>query len=248
MPESKPKGEEEMKKVQGRRFINKILMNIGTFGAKEILAPVAAGLLAILSLNQINTYISGKSGIETVKKEMLTVKDQIKIIRDRQKQMGGPLPEWWDRVIIKGDITSSVNALELKLKTLEAKKATFENTAEYIKPYWDFVMFGLFFAVYIGYMREWIGKILDSYESNWREKGVVHSTNEALLQVHKKLTALEDKILSQTEKIDQVAGDSQVSSESTKQALDHYRRELNENIAILKEIVEQVPEDKLPRK
>jgi hypothetical protein len=45
-----------------------------------------------------------------------------------------------------------------------------------------------------------------------------------------------------------VAGDSQVSSESTKQALDHYRRELNENIAILKEIVEQVPEDKLPRK
>ncbi len=234
MKETKPDviKKDSAPQIKARTFSEKFFRGIVTLTGKEIFVPIVAGLISYGGTELIDNYIHTNHGVPAIEKDMAKINEQIKVIRDRQKNMGGPIPEWWDRVVVKGNITSSVNALELKLRTLETKKAATSSAAEAIKPYWDFLIFGLLFTLTVGYIREFVGTLLDKLDTNWREKKIVNETNKALLEIYSKLAALEKSISELTEKI------------TEKTDLEALKGQFEKTLEEVKAEVEKLPEDK----
>jgi hypothetical protein len=173
--------------ISGRNMSEKIIRRIGELAFKEIAAPIIALALAYAGGNYVNKRIQTWGGADTVNSDITDTKTKIEHIRQRQKNMGGPIPEWWDRVVVKGNITSSVNALEAKLKLLEAKKVSVESIGSLVE---ILVIFILFVGL-ISYTREYIEALLSSRNKNWRESKIVDETNLELLSLHERILKLE---------------------------------------------------------
>jgi uncharacterized protein (DUF2164 family) len=182
--------ETQIPKVKGRSGLEKVGRSFRDLLVKEILAFTTAGLLAYGTTELGANYLFG--GIKsnaTLEQQIKDVKNKIKAIEDRQKEKG-IVPEWYDRVLKKGELTSSVNALRLQLKTLEAKKIT----GDAINTLFEYIAFSLSFLFFLGYLRSGIEKILDKRELNWREKAIVDSSNQVIYDLYRKIEALEHKL------------------------------------------------------
>lgn len=189
MKEPQPPSPTSAPKISPRTSTEKITRGIFEFALKELGGPIAAAALSWLATAQITNYIDNQIGAPAIEKKIIATETEIKDIRKRQEEMG-KIPEWFDRVIRQRQLTSSVNALEVKLKALQASKSS----AEGVKPYLDFLVFGIIFSILVGYTRQWIEKILDAKNKNWRERKIVDEVNESLILLHERITEIELKL------------------------------------------------------
>lgn len=206
--------------INAKTFGEKMGRGLGEFAAKEISAPFIALILAYGGSTYISTKISNWGGSEATVVSIADTKDKISEIRKQQNKKG-IVPEWWDRVVVGGNITSSVNALEAKLKALEAKKNAFDGLESLVE---IITLFGLFIGL-LGYTREYIGQILDRQNRNWRENKIVSEANNGFLEFHNRLLALENQAQKKSEPLDAM---TTISEDELKQLQNDLRNMLSE--------------------